>query len=60
VDGLNNSIDFTENTMIRHLKAHRSSVLGSLLLASSIAAAVVMFATVGVSAQTTTGPSAQL
>src|SRR5262245_55172868 len=43
--------------MIRHLKAHRSSVPGSLLLASGVASAVVMFATVGVRAQTTTGPT---
>src|SRR5215813_4241530 len=43
--------------MIRHPRAHRSPVLGSLLLASGVASAVVMFATVGVRAQTTTGPT---
>ncbi len=43
--------------MIGHLKPIRWSALGSYLLASGVATALVTFASIGVSAQTTTGPT---
>jgi hypothetical protein len=55
--GLDHPIDFTENTMIRQLTPVRWSAVGSYLLASGVASALVMLASVGVSAQATTGPT---